>query len=157
MVRVKRFLLIGVVVSLTAAAAAAPSLTAYVGKYPSDKIAGVSLYQNPKFRSRVAEAAPNSAIRSTVLASGVETPIEKQGALMVVQACEPHNCSDHQWTVAILAPSGPAAICYHDSDLMGAEGRWFIKGLVVGKTNGCWSGEQTAIPDAIFARLAKAG
>jgi hypothetical protein len=148
-------ILVELAMGLTAAGKPASSLSAYVGKYPSDKVAGISLYNNPKFRSLVSGAAPNMAIRTTVLTTGIETPVERQGALLVVQMCEPHNCIDHQWTVAILAPNGPAAICYHDSDLMGEEARWFVGGTSIGRTRGCWEGEHTNVPDAVFTRLAK--
>lgn len=153
----RKVILAGVAMALTAAGKPVPSLSAYVGKYPSDKVAGVSLYNHPKFRLLVSGAAPNLAIRTTVLTSGVETPVERQGALLVVQMCEPHNCNGHQWTVAILSPSGPAAICYHDRDLMGEEGRWFIGGTSIGRTRGCWEGNHTDVPDAVFTILAKGG
>lgn len=148
-------LLIGLAVALTAAGKAPPSLAAYVGKYPSNKVVGVSLYNHPKFRSLIIGTAPNLAVRTTVLTPGVETPVERQGALLVARMCEPHNCGDHQWTVAILSPNGPAAICYHDFDLMGDEGRWFIGGLLIARTSGCWEGNHTAVPDVVFAKLAK--
>ncbi len=151
----KSILTIGLVAVLTAAGKPIPSLTAYVGKYPSAKVAGVSLYNHPMFRALVGKAAPNTAIRNTVLTSGVESPVERQGALLVVQMCEPHNCSDHQWTVAILSPNGPAAICYHEADLMGEEGRWFVGGTPIVRTRGCWEGSHTDVPDAVFTRLAK--
>lgn len=133
----------------------APSLSAYLGKYPSNKVAGVSLYDHPTFRRLVIAAAPNMTVRGAVLSSGVETPMERQGALLVVQMCEPHNCIGHQWTVAIMSPSGPAAICYHDSDLMDDEGRWFIGGVSIGRTRRCWQGDHTDVPDAVFTALAK--
>jgi hypothetical protein len=151
----KKVILAALAVGLMAAGKPAPSLSAYVGKYPSDKVAGISLYSHPKFRTLVSGAAPNTAIRTTVLTSGVETPVERQGALLVVQMCEPHNCSSHQWTVAMLSPSGPAAICYYDSDLMGEEGRWFFSGTTIERTRGCWEGNHTDVPDAVFTRLAK--
>ena len=152
----KTVLVAALTMALTAAGKAPPSLAAYVGKYPSDEVMGVSLYYHPRFRALVVGAAPNLAIRTTVLASGVETPVERQGALLVAQMCEPHNCGEHQWTVAILSPNGPAAICYHDSDLMGDEGRWFIGGVLVARTSGCWEGNHTDVPDVVFMKLAKA-
>lgn len=133
----------------------APSLSAYIGKYPSDKVAGISLYNNPKFRILVSGAAPNMSIRTTVLTNGVETPVERQGALLVARVCEPHNCNGHQWTVAILLPNGPAAICYHDGDLMDGDARWFIGGTSIGRSQGCWEGNHTDVPDAVITRLAR--
>lgn len=135
--------------------APAPALELYIGSYPSKPVRGVSLWNNPKFRKLVANAAPNEGIRKTVLSTGVEAPVERQGSLLVAQACEPHNCGDHQWTVAVLLPNGPAAICYHDYDVMDSEGRWFVNGRVVAKSDGCWSGDHTDVPDRVFAALAK--
>ena len=151
----KKAFLAALAFSLTAAGKPAPSLFAYLGKYPSDRIAGISLYNHPLFRTLVRAAAPNSSISATVLTSGVEDRVERQGALLVVQMCEPHNCGDHQWTVAILSPHGPAAICYYDRDLMGDNGRWFIGGSAIVQTTGCWEGSHTDVPDAVFTRLAK--
>jgi hypothetical protein len=133
----------------------APKLSAYVGKYPSDKVSGISLYKHPKFRALVSAAAPSAAMRATILKSGVETPIELQGPLIVAQMCEPHNCSDHQWTVAVLSPNGPAAVCYHDRTLMGDDARWFVKGESIGRTAGCWQGEHTKVPRAVLLRLSQ--
>jgi hypothetical protein len=152
----KKFaMVLGVGLTLTAATKPAPSLKSYVGKYPSDKGANISFLKHPTVRAAVSGAAPNLSVRTTVLTSGVEGPIDRQGSLIVATMCEPHNCSSHQWTIAILSPRGPAAICYHDSDLMGEVGRWFIGGTAVARTQGCWSGEHTEIPDAVVARLVK--
>ena len=151
----RALLAIAAAASLVGAAKAAPSLSSYLGKYPSDKVAGISLYANPKFRALVRAAAPSATISQTILTAGVETPVEKQGALLVVQMCEPHNCAWHQWTVAMLSPSGPAAICYHDEELMGPEGRWFISGALVARTERCWEGNHTDVPNAVFLKLAK--
>ena len=132
-----------------------PNLPAYVGKYPSDKVAGVSLYNHPKFRALVEAAAPSNMVATTVLTPAVENRVERQGALLVAEMCEPHDCIDHQWTVAILSPNGPAAVCYHDNNLMGEEGRWFVGVSLVARTRLCWEGEHTNVPDAVFMRLAK--
>ena len=138
---------------LCAAGLPTASLSSYVGKYPFNKVSGLSLYSHPKFRLLVNGAAPNSSISETILNGGVETPIERQGALVVIRACEPHNCGSHQWTVAVLSPDGPAAICYHDQDLMDDEARWFVGGYLVGQTKGCWKGDHTNVPDAVLLAL----
>ena len=102
-------------------------------------------------------AAKGIKVRDTISAGGVETPVERQGALHFTQMCEPHNCSDHQWTIANRVPHGPAAVCLHESALMGGEGRGFIEGQLIGRTSGCWPGTFTAVPDAVFMKLAKRG
>src|SRR5256885_405110 len=107
---VRQIMLAAFVIGLTAASRPVPGLAAYVGRYPSDKLAGVSLYNHPKFRTLVGEAAPSNIVRTRILTPGVEAPVERQGALIVAQMCEPHDCNDHQWAVAILSPSGPAAV-----------------------------------------------
>jgi hypothetical protein len=144
------------IVVLTAPGKSAPSLSAYVGKYPVDKVAGTSLFDHPQFRTLVSDASPNMSIRATILNKDVvQTPVGRQGALIVVRMCEPHRCSTHQWTVAILSPSGPAAICYHTSALMDEQARWFIGGASVSQTRGCWKGNHTDVPDTVAARLTK--
>ena len=52
-------IVLGIALTLTAAAKPAPGLDAYVGKYPSDKVAGISFLKHPIVRSAVSEAAPN--------------------------------------------------------------------------------------------------
>ena len=150
----KRWLLIPLALALTAAARPAPSLSSYVGKYPFDRVRGISLHGHPLYRALVRQAAPNATIRSTVLGTGVETPIEQPGALIVVQACEPHNCTDHEWTVAIRLPRGPAAVRYQDTDTLGDEARWYIGGAEVLRTDACWAGDHMDVPGTVVAGLA---
>ena len=151
---VKGALLPVLIVGLSAAARPLPSLSRYVGKYPTDKVAGISLYNHPRFRALVNAAAPSNMVAATILAPAVENRVERQGALIVAEMCEAHDCIDRQWTVAILSPNGPAAVCYYDSNLMGG-GRWFVGVNLIAQTRLCWEGEHTNVPDAVFMRLAR--
>jgi len=137
------------------AGAPVPNLTAYVDKYPSNKVGGTSLYDHPTYQRLVNVASPSSGVRHVVQTGDVESPVERQGQLLVARGCEAHTCDDHQWLVAIRLPNGPAAICYHDSALMDEEARWFIAGRAVGVTKGCWNGDYTAVPQGIYERLSK--
>jgi hypothetical protein len=150
-----RAIVAGVAFCLTGAAAQVSAIESYVGKYPWDKISGLSFLDHPIVRRAVSSAAPNSDVGATILEGGVAGPIDRQGSLIVSTMCEPHNCSDHQWAVVLLAPRGPAAICYHDAALMGEAGRWFVEGTTVVKSSGCWSGETIDIPNAVVARLVR--
>jgi hypothetical protein len=120
-------------------------------------VAGVDFLHHPSVRKAVAGAVSNDGVRRAVLGEGVEVPIERRGAFIVANICEPHNCADHQWTIVISAPGRRAAVCYHDADLMNGEARWFVGGSpFYRESNGCWSGEHPAVPTSVAAELAKA-
>jgi hypothetical protein len=146
---------------LALSAAAAPSpppLSAYVGKYPSDKIRGIDFRHHPTVRRAVMDALlMNATVRRTVMEPGVEGPIERQGSFIVATVCEPHNCGDHQWAIVIHTPNGPASVCYHDQDLMGDQSRWFISSRPTFSTSGaCSAGDHTPIPAHVTSALVNA-
>ena len=135
-------------------AAAPPSLAEYVDLYPSDDLRGFSFLENPEVEAAVNSATFNETIRSAVLQSGVEGPISRSGSIIVSTGCEPHNCSSHQWTIAII-PKGGSAVCYHNQDLTGNSGRWFVRGRMIGTTPGCWSGSDAPVPDQVVLAMVK--
>ena len=140
---------------LGAATPAPPPLSAYVGKYPSDKIRGIDFRHHPTVRKAVMDALlMNATVRRTVMEPGVEGPSERQGSLIVAHVCEPHNCGDHHWMIAVAAPRGPAAVCYHDQDLMSDESRWFIAARpTVRTTGGCRTAGRAPVPAHIVSAL----
>lgn len=115
---------------LVAATPAVPAISAYVGKYPFDKVRGVSFPQHPLVVQRVKAALAGSVIQSRVLdPNSTSVPIARQGDFIVSWACEPHNCGSHQWAVVLTGSGRKASVCYYNEDL--AEGaRWFVDGSV---------------------------
>ena len=108
----------------TGTALAAPDLAAYAGKYPSDKVGGVTFLKHPAVVAGVKQAVPSAAVRKWVLSpETVQSPIFDSGGVLLSQACEPHNCGDHAWTILIHIETGATDVCYHDAAEMGPTGR----------------------------------
>lgn len=68
-------------------------LLAWVGKYPSDRIAQHSgnLLSQLVIRNELKKLLPEAEI-SALARYDVETPIKKHGEYLVVNKCMPHNC-----------------------------------------------------------------
>jgi hypothetical protein len=141
---------------LLVAVAAVPAvqpLSAYVGKYPFNKVGGYKFITHPTVRSAVDDAVFNKSVKAAVLSDGVAGPIRKQGSLILTWSCEPHNCGSHNWSIAIVGPKGPAAVCYHDEDLMGDMSAWFLGGVrKFGARGGC-PAEMSDVPPNLASLL----
>ena len=108
-----------------------PSFADYIGKYPSNSVGGVSFWRNPLVKKLVHRAVRNHKMARIILSGGVETPIaDMEGDGVVANACEPHNCSDHNWSVAYnLADYSASNVCYYDAaGPAGRNGRYFPDG-----------------------------
>lgn len=152
----KRVNLFSIAALTLISAATLPPLALYVGKYPFDKVRGHTFISHPIVRKAVSNAVWSKPIYDQVMSAGVAGPITQSATLIVSSSCEPHNCGDHNWTIVILKPRGPAAICYHDQELTDSNGRWFIAGRSKYVTpDGC-SGEIRGIPSRVIADLGRA-
>lgn len=118
------------VIALVAhAAGTPPPLTTFIGKYPFNNISGYTFLSEPVVRRAVESAAFDQSVVQSALSEGVAGPISRRGSLIIASSCQPHNCADHNWTIVMLIPNGPAAVCYHDADLMAQTARWFVGGM----------------------------
>jgi len=88
----------------TLGASLQPPISAYVGKYPFEKVAGYSFNSNPKVREFVQLATHNKSVLPSVFADGVAGPITREGNVIAAWSCQPHNCGPHNWTIVIVAP-----------------------------------------------------
>ncbi len=125
------------------ALAAAPDLAAYAGKYPYDKVRGVTFLKHPAVVAGVEQAVSDGEARKWVLSpDSVQTPIFDSGGVLLSQACEPHNCGDHAWTILIHIETGATDVCYHDAAEMGPDrSRWYMaQGTNEMRDGGCPSG-----------------
>jgi hypothetical protein len=89
-------------------AAAAADLSAYVGKYPFDKVAGRSLYEIPELRrdfvAKFGEAQW-SRLNSYKTAAPIEAVTDQAlGKVLVAWQCKPHDCPNE--AVVLLNPAG---------------------------------------------------
>lgn len=112
------------------AAATGSGLSAYVGKYPSDKVVGISFLDTPAVRQAVAANVPDAKIRDFVFGSdGPQAPIVSKAGRILAWGCERHNCGYHNWSVSITPDGSTADICfYHDDDSADGPARWFLAG-----------------------------
>jgi hypothetical protein len=111
-----------------ALAAKAPPVSAYVGKYPYEKVQGVTFLKNPTVVAAVKKTALPKSVGKWVLSlDTTQVPIAKISGKIVSHACEPHNCGDHQWAILIDPASGAADVCYHNPPDTGeAKSRWYL-------------------------------
>jgi hypothetical protein len=105
--------------SSLSAAPSPPSLGTYLGKYPYEKVSGVSFWEHPAVVAQVEKLISSPAARGIILGGGVETPIAEagaQGEYLFAYACEQHNCGSHNWSVAIKRDGSNASVCYYNAD-----------------------------------------
>jgi hypothetical protein len=109
----------------------APSLAVYAGKSPYDKVAGKTFTETDAVKAAIAGSGANAEARKWLAdTTGPASPIVLQNGKLVMNECQEHNCSDHNWTIAI-APDGTAPeICYYDMKL-GPKPQWFVGGKAV--------------------------
>lgn len=116
--------------SLTTAASAlaAPGLTAYEGKYPSDAVDGVTFLAHPAVVAGVGATVADRALRKIILSEEtVQSPITVKGRVVRADSCEPHNCGDHNWSILVDSRSGATDVCYHDGATMPQDqSRWYL-------------------------------
>ena len=109
----------------------APSLAAYAGRSPYDKVAGKTFTETDAVKAAIAGSGANAEARKWLAdTTGPASPIVLQNGKLVMNECQEHNCGDHNWTIAI-APDGTAPeICYYDMKL-GPKPQWFVNGKAV--------------------------
>ena len=110
-----------------AAAPAGGKLSAYVGKYPFDKVDGVIWADNPVVKAGIAKTVTDAAVRKAIATtSGPSAPIELIQGKVSAWGCEQHNCGPHQWMVMVDPASGATDVCYYDEAKSADSARWFL-------------------------------
>lgn len=126
-------------------------LTEFVGKYPSDKVRSLTFLTHPTVKRAVMAATWEPLVVQEVLGNGVTDRIQRRGAYLVSSSCRPHNCDTVNWTIVIRTPNGPAAVCYHNENLMGEASRWFVNGNVtIQPVGGC---DWFKVPNGVLSAL----
>jgi len=118
----------GLAITAAGSARAATNLADYAGKYPSDEVGGSTFLDHPAVIAGVEQAVTDAAVRGWVLSpETVQSPISVSAGMLLSQACEPHNCGDHTWTILIHVETGATDVCYHDGAEMGFDqSRWYM-------------------------------
>lgn len=118
----------------------ASPLTAYVGHYPRDAVAGVSFFDRTEVANALIEAVPEEKVRRMMIGpDATRTPIFQTGRRIAAYGCEQHNCGDHNWTIytAIDGNADQAAVCYHQAETMGDVSRWTTRSGTTRKPGAC--------------------
>ncbi|SEH16723.1 hypothetical protein SAMN05428974_1844 [Sphingopyxis sp. YR583] len=111
------------------AKAGAPDLSAYVGKYPFDKVDGVAFGDHPLVKAGIAATVTDARVRTAITATaGPSAPIEMIDGKVASWACQQHKCGEHQWTVLVDPATGATDVCYVNDPAMTNESRWFLAG-----------------------------
>ena len=108
----------------------------------SQQTAAVTNFTPPANRTEVAggllAVVDDARLRSLIRGrSGPQTPIFQRGRRIASWGCEAHNCSDHNWMVAIDPAGGTAQACYHDAGTMRDQSRWYADGAPVLRPGAC--------------------
>ncbi len=110
---------------------AATSLAAYAGKSPYDKVAGKTFTETAPVKAAIAGSGASAEARKWLAdTSGPASPIVLQNGKLVMNECQEHNCSDHNWTIAIAPDGTGPEICYYDMKA-GPKPQWFVGGKAV--------------------------
>ena len=107
--------------------AGADALSAYVGKYPFDKVDGVTWADQPMVQAGIRKSVTDAAARKAILQwPGPSSPIELIDGKVSAWGCEQHNCGPHQWLVMVDPASGATDVCYYDESKSADSARWFL-------------------------------
>jgi hypothetical protein len=103
--------------------AAAPAVERYVGKYPFDKVDGVTFLDHPKIRAAVQAVVKDPQVLKWVLQpnDSPSPPIYRLGAEVVAVGCQAHACGERNWAILVDPGRLSARVCYFN----GTTARWF--------------------------------
>jgi hypothetical protein len=106
---------------------AGSKLASYAGKYPFDKVDGVTWNDNALVKAGIAATVKDAAVLKAITTTpGPSSPIEIRDGKVVAWSCEQHNCGSHQWSVHIDPRTGATDVCYFDEAADPAKARWFL-------------------------------
>lgn len=110
-----------------APASGAPDLTAYVGKYPFDKVDGVAFGDHPLVKAGIAATVKDARVRTAITTTkGPSAPIETIDGKVAAWSCQQHKCGEHQWMVLVDPKTGATDVCYMNDPAMTDDARWFL-------------------------------
>lgn len=114
-------------------------LTAYIGHYPSDAVAGVAFFDRTEVASALHEAVGDQKLVQRIMSRGAVTvPIFRHGEQgLSAHGCTPHDCADNNWTFEMDLKSSSARVCYHDRETMGDRSQWYMGGAPVTQPGDC--------------------
>jgi len=103
--------------------------SAWVGKYPQDRVKGLELLQIPQVKEAL-NAIIGAHEKKQIAELRVSVPIERHGDWIVAHGCMPHDCPSSNYTLAISGDVRDIILCLKtDGDASGTSTlRWFRTG-----------------------------
>ncbi|MDZ3832566.1 MAG: hypothetical protein U0S50_12245 [Sphingopyxis sp.] len=115
-----------------ASPAAAPALSAYVGKYPWDKVDGVDFLHHPAVVAAVRRSVSDPEIRDSLLvetAKSTAGPIIESEGRLLMSAFEPASGGDVNWSILMALDGDAAAVCWSTGVIEYSQGAdWYHDG-----------------------------
>jgi len=101
--------------SVAAGDAGLSDLKQWVGKYPSDKIDGKTVWDNATLRSLISGLMKDNAATYFYdeLTRGVDIPVEAQDNVLKIFVCRKHECFYNSATVFADTKKNKLSICWH--------------------------------------------
>lgn len=127
---------------------AAPPLAAYLGKYPFDRVRGISFRQHPQVVAALAVTLPASAAdiqRALATTDVVDRPIRQLSAnRLYASSYDPAGGGVVNWAILITLDGRQAAVCYSDDAVYGnGSSNWYFQGKKAFSSSGpCPSDKQ---------------
>ncbi len=109
-------------------------LSAYVGKYPHDEVAGLRFLDNPAVKSAIRKAVSDAGVQKFIYGTdGLNVPIFQKDGRIVAWGASNRAEDAHNWAVAITPDGTVADVCvYHAVDAAAADefpsSQWFSPG-----------------------------
>lgn len=122
-----------------ATASSPGDLTAYVGKFPFEAVAGVAWHDHPMVTAGIRKTVTDAdVVRAMQSPGGPSAPIGTYEGKVGSWGCQQHNCGDHQWAVLVDPKSGATDVCYHNAEQAEGASRWFLAdGSVETRSGNC--------------------
>ena len=113
-------------------------ITAYIGKYPSETVGGVTFFDRTEVANALITAVGDEKLRRMITSrDGVKIPIFSSDGRIAAHGCEQNNCADHNWTF-LLSPDGThAEACFHDAAAMANTSRWYANDKPIPRAGTC--------------------
>jgi hypothetical protein len=118
---------------------AVASLSAYVGKYPLDKVGDYAFFQHPVVQEGLSRAVTDPKVLAAIAAiKGPVGPVMRKDNDIAASQCQQHDCGAHNYAIHVDATTNTvSSVCYYDEQT-GPIATWYKPdGSKVSEGDGC--------------------
>jgi hypothetical protein len=118
---------------------AVASLSAYVGKYPLDKVGDYAFFQHPVVQEGLSRAVTDPKVLAAIAAiKGPVGPVMRKDNDIAASQCEQHDCGARNYAIHVDATTNRvSSVCYYDEQA-GPIATWYKPdGSKVSEGDGC--------------------